>query len=189
MAKGARIDAPACNNKISGEKMNCFKRVLLAASLVATGMAAATSQAADTKPTGSGPNPYTDCGIGAALFKETHWAAVTSNVIWDLGLTALTSATSSPETCKGSNVAAAKFIGTSYEVLAEQTAAGKGTHLVTALNLFGCSASQQASAIKEVRASMGKSVAAPGYMNQSRIEKAAVYYSAMEQAAAHSCAA
>jgi hypothetical protein len=38
-------------------------------------------------PTGSGPNPYSDCGIGAALFKDTEWAAVTSNVTWDLGTT------------------------------------------------------------------------------------------------------
>ena len=35
-------------------------------------------------------NPYTDCGIGAALFPNTNWAAVTSNVIWDAGTTAVT---------------------------------------------------------------------------------------------------
>jgi hypothetical protein len=164
--------------------MHFFRRTLLAAGLVATGMSAASVTLAADKEAGSGPSPYTDCGIGAALFPNTNWAAVTSNVIWDL-----TSATASPETCKGSNVKAAMFIGTSYDVLAEQTAAGKGTHLVTALSLFGCTSAQQASAIKEVRASMGKSVAAPGYMSQTRLQKSAVYYAAMEQAAANSCAA
>lgn len=169
--------------------MNGLKRVLLAAGLVATGMAATSTASAAEKATGSGPNPYTDCGIGAALFPETHWAAVTSNVIWDLGITALTSATASPQTCKGSNVKAAIFIGTSYDVLAEQTAVGKGDHLVAALSLFGCGSEQQAGAIKQVRVAMGKSVAAPGYTSQTKLQKAAVYYSAMEQAAAQSCKA
>ena len=49
---------------------------------------------------GSGPNPFSDCGIGAALFPDTSWAAVTSNITWDIGTTALTSATMSPGTCR-----------------------------------------------------------------------------------------
>src|SRR5688572_5993856 len=47
---------------------------------------------AASKAPGAGPNPFSDCGIGAALFPKTGWAAVTSNVIWDIGTTALTSA-------------------------------------------------------------------------------------------------
>ncbi|MBI3771765.1 MAG: hypothetical protein HY272_03590 [Gammaproteobacteria bacterium] len=41
-------------------------------------------------------NPWLDCGIGAMIFTETKWAAVTSNVIWDLGTTAVTSGASTP---------------------------------------------------------------------------------------------
>jgi hypothetical protein len=170
-----------------------FKRSMGAAFLAVACMAVASvTGAAEEKekaPAGSGPSPYTDCGIGAALFANTHWAAVTSNVIWDLGATALTSATSSPETCKGKNVQAAMFIGTSYDSLAEETAAGKGKHLTAVLNLFGCASDQHAGAIQKVRATMGKSVAAPGYARQSRIEKAGVYYNAAEQAALSSCTA
>ena len=57
----------------------------------------------------SKPSPYPDCGIGAALF-ENNTGATISNVIWDLGTTALTSATASPETCEGFNPDAAAFI-------------------------------------------------------------------------------
>ena len=46
-------------------------------------------------------NPYTDCGIGAALFPNTNWAAVTSNATWDAGTTAVISATASEDTCSG----------------------------------------------------------------------------------------
>ena len=89
------------------------------------------------KVAGSGPNPYSDCGIGAALFTETKWAAVTSNVIWDLGITAITSATASPETCSGKKVETAQFIIDNYDNLAEETAKGQGTHLIAMLGLRG----------------------------------------------------
>jgi hypothetical protein len=168
-----------------------IRRSMRAIVLVAACMtvASVTLAAEEKEPAGSGPNPYTDCGIGAALFPNTNWAAVTSNVIWDLGLTALTSATSSPQTCKGKNVQAALFIGTSYDSLAEETAVGEGKHLTAVLNLFGCSAEQHPAVISKVRATMGKAVAAPGYARQGRIDKASVYYNAAEQAVQGSCTA
>jgi hypothetical protein len=166
-----------------------FRRATIAVFLAAVSMTVSVAPAADSKTPGSGPNPYTDCGIGAALFPNTHWAAVTSNIIWDLGTTALTSATASPETCKGKNLQAALFIGTSYDELAEETAAGKGKHLTAVLNLFGCSSIQHSGAAKKVRASMGRSVSTPGYADKSRIEKAGLYFSAAEEAAASNCTA
>jgi hypothetical protein len=171
--------------------MSIVRRGLCAAFLVAAGMAATpiASAAEQDKTPGSGPNPYTDCGIGAALFPNTHWAAVTSNIIWDLGTTAVTSATSSPQTCKGKNLQAAMFIGTTYDELAEETAAGKGRHLSAMLNLFGCSADRHAGAILQVRATMGKAVAASGYADLSHIDKASTYFNAAEKAVANSCAA
>ncbi len=36
-------------------------------------------------------NLWVDCGIGAMIFDNTAWAAATSNIIWDLGITATTS--------------------------------------------------------------------------------------------------
>ena len=46
-------------------------------------------------------NAYVQCGIGAAIFKNNKTAAIISNIIWDLGTTAISSQTSSPETCEG----------------------------------------------------------------------------------------
>jgi hypothetical protein len=185
--------------------MDVLKRAILCVSLAAglgyglAAMSADETKAADSKTTetkttdskapGSGPNPYTDCGIGAALFPNTHWAAVTSNVIFDLGMTAITSATSSPQTCSGRKVEAAVFIHTTYDELVEETAAGGGEHVVAVLSLFGCDAVGDVGAIREVRNSMGQAVTAPDYLSQTRLQKAARYYSAVERAASHSCTA
>lgn len=142
-----------------------------------------------TKTPGSGPNPFTDCGIGAALFPNTGWAAVTSNVIWDIGITALTSATASPETCSGKRLAVAAFINDTYEKLAEETARGQGEHLTTALNIMECDGASHASAIASVRGAMADLVADPAYASQPRLEKASQYYQAVESAVSKSCSA
>lgn len=153
--------------------------------------AAAASQPSVITPDkapGSGPNPFTDCGIGAALFPNTHWAAVTSNALWDLGTTAVTSATASPQTCSGKKVAAALFIQESYERLAEETAQGHGEHLATVLNIMECRGEQQADAMLSTRDAMSSVVSQTAFGPLSRIEKAARFYNAVEAAAAKSCA-
>jgi hypothetical protein len=181
--------------------MPIFKRAIVCAGLVIAGAvmsagAIAADQAtpaaakpADPKAPGSGPNPYTECGVGAALFPNTHWAAVTSNIIFDLGMTAITSATSSPQTCSGKKVEAAMFIHATYDELVEETAEGGGEHLVSVLDMFGCSAAGDVGAIREVRGEMGTAVSEPGYMTQTRLQKASRYYSAVERAASHNCSA
>lgn len=161
-------------------------KVVAAACLLSLGAVAAHAQ---DKTPGSGPNPYTDCGIGAALFPDTHWAAISSNVIWDVGTTAVTSATMSPQTCSGKKVKTALFIRDSYEQVAEQTAQGQGEHLATALNLFECSADRQSAAIAAVRANMASVVSQPGFAAEPRLNKAAALFNAMEGAVAKSCAA
>lgn len=160
------------------------KALVVTAVLMGAGVAA---HAQDKTP-GSGPNPYVDCGIGSALFQDTHWAAVSSNVIWDLGSTAITSATSSPETCSRKKVAAAMFINDTYERLAEETSRGEGEHLTTVMNIMECSGAQRSDAIQATRASVGAMVSAPGYAAQPRMEKAAQYFNAVQSAAKH-CAA
>ena len=161
-----------------------LKKVIAATALVM--LASVGAQAQDKKAPGSGPNPYTDCGIGAALFKEPDWAAVTSNVIWDLGTTALISATASPETCQGKSVKAAIFIKDTYETLAEEAAKGQGEHLTAVLNIMECPASTHAAAIQSVRTSMGAAVAQPGYASQPRLDKTVQFYQAVH-AASKSC--
>ena len=57
---------------------------------------------------GTGPSPYTDCGIGSTF--DNKAGASSSNAIWDLGSTAITSAASSPEMCRDRKAESAKLI-------------------------------------------------------------------------------
>ena len=166
-----------------------IKKSMLLVSVAVAALASSMTAFAEDKTPGSGPNPYADCGIGASLFTETKWAAVTSNVIWDVGTTAITSATSSPQTCSGKKIVAAMFINDTYDKLTEETAAGKGEHLATVLNIFGCDGAHQSVAAQQVRAAMGQSVAAPDYVDQSHLDKASNYYSIVEHAVIASCPA
>lgn len=166
-----------------------IQKSILVGALAVLCSVGAQAQEADKKAVGAGPNPYVDCGIGAALFPDTHWAAVTSNVIWDAGTTALTSATMSPQTCSGKKVAAALFIRDSYEQLAEETAQGQGEHLATVLGMMECSGTQQQAAAAITRENMGQVVRQADFATLPRIEKAARFYNAVQSAAAQSCAA
>src|SRR3989338_4156349 len=171
---------------IPKEVMNIRKQMVVGA-LVALCSIGAYAQDASKAP-GAGQNPFVECGIGAALFPDTHWAAVTSNVIWDLGTTAVTSATMSPQTCNGKKVATALFIRDSYEQLAEETAQGQGEHLATVLGMFDCTGAQQQAAAALTRQHMGSAVSQPGFGATPRIEKAARFYDAVQSAAVPSCA-
>lgn len=164
-----------------------IKKVVLFTALLAISQSSAFAQD-DSKKPGSGPNPFTHCGIGAALFPDTNWAAVTSNVIWDAGTTAVTSATASPQTCSGKHIVAAMFINDTYDKLAEETARGEGEHLVTVLNILECSGAHQARAIEATRSALGKVIAQPGYATQDRTEKASQFYDAVDAAVTANCA-
>lgn len=141
----------------------------------------------NSRQVGSGPNPFSDCGIGAAIFSETAWAAVTSNVIWDVGTTAVTSATMSPQTCSAKKLKTALFIRDTYDQLAEDLARGNGEHIVTALDMFQCGESRHKVAIGEIRADIGKAVSAPGYTDMHHLDRAGQLYNIIEKATSRSC--
>lgn len=166
-----------------------IKKSMLKAAVVAITLASSMTALAEDKTPGSGPNPYADCGIGASLFTDTKWAAVTSNVIWDAGTTAITSATNSPQTCSGKKVVAALFIRDTYANLAEETASGQGEHLTTVLNIFGCDSARHPIAARQIRSAMGQAVAVPGYIDQSQIDKASSFYSIIENSVSANCPA
>ncbi|MDB9999112.1 DUF3015 domain-containing protein [Porticoccaceae bacterium] len=173
--------------------MNNIKSALFAVAISMTAISGTVFAEMGDKPAGSGPNPFVDCGIGASLFPDTHWAAVTSNIIWDFGTTALTSATASPETCQGSEVVAAKFINETYPSVIEETANGQGAHLSAMLEIFGCADESHASIIQSVRSEMGDKVSADDYASMDQLQKAADYYgvinSTIKTDYAGSCAA
>jgi hypothetical protein len=156
---------------------------LVAAVVVATAFSA-SAFAADKTP-GSGPNPYSDCGIGAALFTENKTLAVTSNVIWDIGTTAVTSATASPQTCNGKKVAVATFILQSYDQLAEDTARGEGEHLTALMQLMEVQPQQQGAVVAKIRANMAAQLATADYVAADKTAKSAMLFnSAMTAASA-----
>jgi hypothetical protein len=135
------------------------------------------------KVAGSGPNPYSDCGIGAALFTENKTLAVTSNVIWDIGTTAVTSATASPETCNGKKVAVATFILESYDQLTEDTARGEGEHLTTLLQLMEVQPQQQAVVVANIRSQMAKQLTSADYQTADKVEKSTMLFNSAMAAA------
>lgn len=136
---------------------------------------------------GTGPNPFRDCGIGAALFPDTYWAAVTSNVIWDVGTTAVTSATASPETCSGSHAQTAQFILDTYDNIIEETAKGTGQHLTAMLNMLGCSENSHTQILSNVRSNISGSVSAVSYTEITQLEKASQYYDSLMTASLNNC--
>jgi len=133
---------------------------------------------AETKAPGSGPNPYSDCGIGAALFPNHPVGAVISNVIWDIGSTALTSATASPETCNGKNVKAAAFIMDSYDQLLEETAKGSGQHIATLLNILEVEQHNRQAATQSIRNQIAADVSSATFTSATKVQKAEAYYNA-----------
>ena len=145
-------------------------------------LALASTTASASGAAGSGPSPYTDRGIGGALFPDTSWAAVTSNVTWDVGSTAITSATASPETCNAKKVAVAEFINHSYANLINETAKGEGEYVTTMLNIYGCDADARQGIVNTMRSQTGAAVNSDDYSSQDHMQKITTFYHIVDNA-------
>ncbi|MGH1374389.1 MAG: DUF3015 family protein [Cellvibrionaceae bacterium] len=152
-----------------------MKKIILSCA-VAASMASASVMAEGKA--GSGPNPFSDCGIGAAIF-ENNVAAAISNVIWDVGTTAVTSATASPETCNGKEVEAAAFIFESYEDLVAESSVGEGEHLNSLMDILSVSDSAKADVVTEVRASLAALISDAAYSSQDSVQRAENFYNSV----------
>lgn len=108
---------------------------------------------------------FAECGIGAAIFPTNGTAAALSNIIWDLGTTATSSDISSPESCKGRNSQIAMFIGSTYDKLEVEVAAGKGEYVETLAKMSGKS-------VSEIRSEFSKVVGSEEYTTMTKLEKA-----------------
>ncbi|MEM9839097.1 MAG: DUF3015 family protein [Pseudomonadota bacterium] len=157
-----------------------FRTLALAgASLTLLTVASASAQTA----TRSEPNPWLDCGIGAMIFPSANLevGAGISNIIWDLGTTAVTSAQSSPETCNGlDNVTSAMFIKRTYPTLETELAKGEGEHVTALAALSGADDVEEFTA--SLRAQMASEVAKPTFAALSEDEKAQLLYAASQAA-------
>lgn len=137
---------------------------------------------AEQKVQGSGPNPYTECGIGAAIFKDVSWAAATSNVIWDLGSTALTSAISSPEMCNPKKVQTARLVIETLPELEKDLAMGDGEYVVALAETMGCAAQKDA-IVADMRDSYAGVVSHVSYSNNEKADRAVNMYNVARNAA------
>lgn len=96
-------------------------------------------------------NPWMDCGIGSAIFPENGTAAAISNVIWDLGTTAVSSNASSQDSCQSSKAKTAMFIQATLPTLEQDIATGEGEYVTAMLELRGCAVESHQGIINAVR--------------------------------------
>lgn len=158
------------------------KLICAVAMLAAAGPAFAQGQPGQ-RTTDNPINPFSDCGIGAALFPDTAWAAVITNVTWDVGTTAVISAVSSPNTCNGGQAKTAMYITSTYASLEADTAVGEGKYLTGLADVMTCDANVRPQLFQRVRAEMKDVLAQPNFANQEKIKKAEAYFLVADQIA------
>jgi hypothetical protein len=125
-----------------------MKKIILSSLFITVfALTSTLANAADSKKI----NPWKHCGIGAMIFDENGAAAAISNIIWDLGTTAVSSNISSKDSCEGANVKTAMFIQATMSSLEQDIAIGEGDYANAMLQLRGCSSAKTAEIIKAVR--------------------------------------
>jgi len=124
-------------------------------------------------------NAWTKCGIGAMVFEHNDTAAAISNVIWDLGTTAVSSKLSSVENCNGKGAKTAMYIKQSFNNIIEETAQGEGQHLTAMLDMYDVAEQQRSATIAALRAQSAEMVSSDDYVNASSSDKAQAYYTAL----------
>ena len=165
--------------------MNVISKIAISVG-IAVCSTGASAQVTDGTP-GEGPNPYSNCGIGGAIFPTVSWAAATSNVIWDLGTTAVSSATLSPETCNAKTVAVAEFIQGSYASLETDILKGHGDYLTGLSEVSGCDGEISATYLGALRSGLKQNYQAE-FVNASGDTKGANLFLAAA-AASEACSA
>lgn len=110
-------------------------------------------------------NPWKQCGIGAMIFDDNGTAAAISNIIWDLGTTALSTKISSEESCNGKRTKVAMFIQDNFDVVLEQTSAGQGEHLNAMLEILEVADADKAAVLATVRGSVTADAQPEAYYN------------------------
>ena len=130
---------------------------------------------------------YTQCGIGAMIFKKNETLAAISNITWDLGTTAISSDYSSNENCKGSAVAKAAFIQSSYTPLEQDIAKGNGKHLNALMDIMQCDKNIRKDVVKSMRSDFAKTVSTVAYSKATPYQKAEKLYNMTNKGKAASC--
>lgn len=125
---------------------------LMVGVLAVATMSSAPVKAENTKEL----NPWQDCGIGAMIFPANGVAAAISNIIWDLGTTAVSSNISSQESCDSRKAKTAMFIKATLPALEQEVATGEGEYVTAMLEIRGCEVSSHAAIVDAVRKDIAK---------------------------------
>ena len=106
------------------------------------------------------------------------WAAgaAISNIIWDLGTTAVSSNVSSQQSCSRAKWDTAMFIDENLQDLEQQIAQGYGENIDSIMDLYGCNISARSEIVSTIRSNMAPILSSGQYSNQTHDEKAFAYY-------------
>jgi hypothetical protein len=119
---------------------------------------------------------YVECGLGAMIAPRHPGVAAVTNVTWDLGTTAISSNSTTPDSCVGGKEKSAAFISDSYASLEKDLASGSGTYLDTLMVITGCEPQVHQELTNALRNDFTNIVADPSYTDQSRFEQAKGLY-------------
>lgn len=101
--------------------------------------------------------------------------------MWDLGSTAITSATASPETCSEDDLDAARFINDTIDNLVEESAHGEGDHLTAVLEIYQCPTYQHPRMIQKIRPAVAARVADADFATLEPVQRAELFYLELKQ--------
>ncbi|MEL6640824.1 MAG: DUF3015 family protein [Pseudomonadota bacterium] len=121
-------------------------------------------------------NPWQECGIGAMVFPDNGTASAISNVVWDLGTTAVSSAMSSPDQCQGSTVQVAAFVRLGYDHISRETVVGDGEYLQTLMDGINCDPAVQPALLADVRDGFAVQLQDAEYAAKDDSGKAEAYF-------------
>jgi hypothetical protein len=122
---------------------------------------------------------YKECGLGAMIFTDMPVGAVVSNIIWDLGTSAILSNMSSKDMCKGGSAKVAAFINQSYDHLEKDLASGEGKYLKTLADLAVTDGSSKEEFVSTLRKDFSDIVASNDYSTLTGFQKAEKLYNAI----------
>lgn len=160
-----------------------IKRYSLVATLILFAMVVSTNAYAQEAKQRNFGEIYTECGLGGMLFQHKKWAglAALSNVIWDFGTTASSSALTTPDSCMGGKEEKmAAFIYHTYDALEQDLAKGYGEHLDTLMVLAGKNQSD-AKFIEVLRQDLAQVIAQGDYAAKTRYQKAETLFGLVEK--------
>jgi hypothetical protein len=126
---------------------------------------------------------YTDCGLGGLLTAPIPEGvahdilAVVSNIVWDLGTTAISSNVSSVDTCaSGKKEKVAAFINSSYQELEKDLAKGEGIYLDTLASMAKSDSIDSNSYKTKLRSEFSNIVSSNEYEKMNQLQKSESLY-------------